>query len=95
MSDGIGTCVSRDETETVMSAGQNLPSEGRALVPVAPQPSAAAPHATTGHASAFLAHLIATANRLPQARERRCAEPAEVIAAYRDAIARTHPAGDQ
>jgi hypothetical protein len=35
----------------------------------------------------FLAHLIATAEQLPQTRERRRAEPAEAIAAYRTASA--------
>ena len=33
--------------------------------------------------AAFLAHLIAVKEQLPQTRERRRAEPAEAIAAYR------------
>jgi hypothetical protein len=33
--------------------------------------------------AAFLAHLIATKDQLPQTRERRRAEPADAIAAYR------------
>ena len=35
--------------------------------------------------SAFLAHLIATKTQAPQTREKRRAEPAEVLAAYRAA----------
>jgi hypothetical protein len=37
----------------------------------------------------FLAQLIATKDQLPQTRERRRAEPAEAIAAYRATAART------
>ncbi|MEI9804585.1 MAG: hypothetical protein WDN48_09130 [Pseudolabrys sp.] len=37
----------------------------------------------------FLAHLIATKDRLPQTRERRRADPAEAIAAYTAAGALT------
>lgn len=39
--------------------------------------------------SAFLAHLIATKDQLPQTRARRRAEPCEVIAAYRAAAVMT------
>ncbi len=74
-----------------MSAGQNLPSASRALVPVGPSPGPAPSHAQTRRVAAFTAHLIATARHAPQTRERRCAEPAEAIAAYRDALAKTHP----
>ncbi len=70
-----------------MPAGQNLPSEGRALVPVESSPNHAPGHPPT-RVAAFLAHLIATARQLPQTRERRCAEPAEAIAAYQAAIAK-------
>jgi hypothetical protein len=40
--------------------------------------------------AAFLAHLIATKEKVPQTRERRRAEPSEAIAAYRTAIALVH-----
>lgn len=54
---------------------------GRALVVLAP---AAAPEPSTIYRqAAFLAHLIAVKDHLPQTRERRRAEPAEAIAAYR------------
>ena len=95
MFDGDGTRMSRDDTEAVMLAGQNLPSESRALVPVAAAPHSATCHPPTRRVAAFLAHLIATARQEPQTRQRRCAEPAEAIAAYRDAIAKTHPNGVQ
>jgi hypothetical protein len=55
---------------------------GRALVALAP----AAPHREPSphHRQApFLAQLIATKQQLPQTRERRRAEPAEAVAAYR------------
>ena len=77
-----------------MRAGQNLPSESRALVPVTAS-SSKPHHLPTRRVAAFLAHLIATARQLPQTRERRCAEPAEAIAAYRDAIAKIHLHGVQ
>jgi hypothetical protein len=56
-------------------------ASGRALIPL--QPAAARDgelHARPQ--AAFLAHLIATDNKLPQTRERRRAEPADAIAAY-------------
>ena len=55
--------------------------ESRALVALMP---AAAPHkpSESHRQAAFLAHLIATKDQLPQTRERRRAEPAEAIAAY-------------
>ncbi|MBN8964137.1 MAG: hypothetical protein J0H89_01900, partial [Rhizobiales bacterium] len=43
------------------------------------------------HSAPFLAQLIATGYGLPQTRERRRAEPAEVIAAYRAAMAQLAP----
>jgi hypothetical protein len=55
-----------------------------ALVPAAPdirEPQAAAAHTRAG--ADFIAHLIATAKRMPQTRERRRAEPADAAAAYR------------
>jgi hypothetical protein len=41
-------------------------------------------------AANFLTQLLAASLHLPQARERRRAEPVEVIAAYQAAIARLH-----
>jgi hypothetical protein len=45
-------------------------------------------HRTTPRLATFLAHLIACNGQLPQMRERRRAEPAEVIAAYAAVSAR-------
>ena len=56
--------------------------ESRALVALAPAVAASAP-ATSHRQAAFLAHLIAAKDQLPQTRERRRAEPVEAITAYR------------
>jgi hypothetical protein len=56
-------------------------AESRALVVLEP---AAAQESTVNYRQApFLAHLIATKDQLPQTRQRRRAEPADAIAAYR------------
>ena len=55
---------------------------GRALTIVGTPVSREAPALTRGDA-AFLAHLIATKEQLPQTRVKRRAEPAEALAAYR------------
>ena len=87
------TSVSAINGSTVVAAG-NTPrpgtstprekvSGGRALIPVTPiAPSETPIRARTRADAAFLAHLIATDQKAPQTRERRRAEPAEVIAAY-------------
>jgi hypothetical protein len=56
-------------------------STSRALIPLQPIAPGDTPLRTGGRA-AYLAHLIATKDKLPQTRERRRAEPAEVIAVY-------------
>lgn len=72
-------------------------SECRALVTLAPagkaEPSSAPapssmPSGTRRTDAAYLAHLIATAERLPQTRARCRAEPAAAAALYRDMTAR-------
>lgn len=67
----------------------SLPQSGdeasRALVILEPAPRQ---EPQSGHRQVqFLAQLIANRDQLPQTRERRRAEPAEVIAAYRAADA--------
>jgi hypothetical protein len=59
----------------------NLPASSRALVLLAPAAKASAPVADHRQA-AFLAHLIATKDRLPQTRKRRRSEPGVALAAY-------------
>jgi hypothetical protein len=54
----------------------------RALVPIAPALARREPPARNAQA-AFLAHLIAMNDQVPQTRERRRAGPGEAIAAYR------------
>jgi hypothetical protein len=67
------------------SLAQSGDDAGRALVILEP---VARQEPQTGHREVqFLAQLIATRDQLPQTRERRRAEPAEVIAAYRAADA--------
>jgi len=65
-------------------------SDSRALVAFTPAVTPA-PAANYRQAE-FLAHLIAVKDQLPQTRERRRAEPGEVIAAYRavEAMTRRH-----
>ena len=70
-----------------MSEAIGLPSLSRELVCLAPA-SEPKPLCRTPRATAFLAHLLAAARQVPQARERRRADASEVIAAYRASIAR-------
>ena len=66
-------------------------SESRALVAVEPAAPHASPRTVTRHPAApFLAQLIATHLQVPQTRERRRAEPADAIAAYRSVARVTH-----
>ena len=62
-------------------------TDSRALVVVAPAAAYQTP--ANYRQAAFLAHLIAVKDQLPQTRERRRAEPGEAIAAYRAAVALT------
>ena len=48
----------------------------------------AQPHRPLQRVSTFITQLIATAGQLPQTRERRRADPDEVIAAYRATVER-------
>jgi len=57
--------------------------EGRALVALTPATAPSEP--CSYRQAAFLAHLIATKEQLPQTRERRRAGLSEAIAAYRTA----------
>jgi hypothetical protein len=83
-----GRDLSRRETEAAMLAADHLPSESRALVPVAPSTEPARAPRAIARDAAFLTHLIATARQVPQTRDRRRAEPGEVIAAYEAVVAR-------
>jgi len=76
-------------------ATTDSPSCSRALVPLARAAHGRAQHRPIQRAAAFLAHLIATAGQLPQARARRRADPVEAIAAYRAATARIQRLNNQ
>jgi hypothetical protein len=60
----------------------DLPQPGRALVVVGSGPGTAADPSGSRPSAAFLAQLIATAQRAPQTRRRRRAEPNEVSSIY-------------
>lgn len=65
-----------------MPAGNCSPSDDHVLVCLEPQIIAPNSHRFTRHDAAFLAHLIAMAEQVPQLRERCRAEPSEAAAAY-------------
>ena len=88
------TSVRAINSSTIVAAG-NAPrreastprepkvSASRALIALTPVAPSETPVRGRARADAgFLAHLIATDQKAPQTRERRRAEPAEVIAAY-------------
>jgi hypothetical protein len=75
--------------ERAMPAESDSPeTPSRALVTLVPKPHEAHPHRSVQRAALFLTQLIASASRVPQARERRRADPSEVIAAYRATVER-------
>jgi len=79
-----------------MPEARDLPSSCRALVLVGSPAyeerlrteSRPSLHRSPRGVASFLTQLIATAQKVPQARERRRADPAEAIAAYQAAIAK-------
>jgi hypothetical protein len=76
-----------------MPANADSPSSSRALIRLAHPPREMRGHRPIERTPNFLAHLLATRMQLPQARERRRAEPGEVIATYRDMITRLRALG--
>ena len=75
---------SRKRPGTPRAADRSAPeAPSRALVPLTPpQPAPEGRVVLPRPSAAFLAQLIAAQRKLPQARERRRAEPREAIAAY-------------
>jgi hypothetical protein len=73
-----------------MPSGTDSPSSSRALVRLVADAQESRPHRPVPGAASFVAQLIANVRNLPQARQRRRADPAEVIAAYRETVARIH-----
>ena len=77
---------------------EEVESSCDALVPVGPAVYQAARLAIARPDANFVAHLIATVERLPQTRELRRAAPADALAAYRsikESIRRTRPSTRQ
>lgn len=71
-----------------MLEGNDSPSECRELVVVEPEILPPLPPCRVRRNAAFLTHLIATKEQVPQLRERRRAEPEEADAVYRAAMKR-------
>jgi len=71
-----------------MLAGTDLPSSSRALVLVGSAAPETHPRRPIQRVASFVTQLIANASRVPQTREKRRAEPTEVIAAYRATVER-------
>ena len=71
-----------------MLAGADLPSSSRALVLVGSAAPETNPRRSVQRVASFVTQLIANASRVPQTREKRRAEPTEVIAAYRATVER-------
>jgi hypothetical protein len=83
----IVSAVDRTTRDTTASPRRPPRTESsRALIPLEPVGSSDTPLRTRPQAG-FLAHLIATREKLPQTRERRRAEPQDVIAADAAAVA--------
>jgi len=75
----------------------DLPSSSRALVPLIPlKPhSEALRRGPAQRIASFITHLIATSEKLPQTREKRRADPADVIAAYQATVSRLRQLNNQ
>lgn len=90
-------CPAMRQRQT-MTEGSDLPSsESRALTVIA-QPEPAndnRPHRQTRRVAAFLTQVIANARQVPQTCEKRRAEPNEVIAAYRETMAKIQKLNSQ
>jgi hypothetical protein len=94
---GIAMDVTKT-TKATIRAASHAPVENaiaapadpsRALVALTPATGLNGPLTTSYRQAAFLAHLIAVKDQVPQTRERRRAEPGEALAAYRAAGALT------
>jgi len=83
--------------ESAMPEVTGLPSSSRALVPLIPlKRESGTPHRGPTHRIAsFITHLIATSEKLPQTREKRRADPADVIAAYKATVSRLRQLNNQ
>jgi hypothetical protein len=87
-------CCPELKQERAMPATTDLPSSSRALVLVGPAPETRL-HRPVQRVASFVTQLIANASRVPQTREKRRAEPDEVIAAYRATVERLQKLNDK
>jgi hypothetical protein len=87
---GVRIGPARDASVPTTDTARSGAESSRALIPVeGPVPTREGPTAGQRPYAGFLAHLIATADQLPQTRERRRAEPEDAIAAYRSTVSGT------
>ena len=73
-----------------MPEASDSPSSSRALVPLirlSPEYDVSH-HSSVRRIASFVTQLIATSEKLPQTREKRRAEPVDVIAAYQATVSR-------
>jgi hypothetical protein len=101
------TPIAAISSATIVSAGHTPRNDapaprapkvasGRALIALQPVPSGAETPLRTHPDARFLAHLIATDQKVPQTRERRRADPQDATTAYAAANAGpAAPAGQQ
>jgi hypothetical protein len=83
-----GGCCPGLKQGRAMLEEADLPSASRALVLVGPAAAETHPRRPVQRVASFVTQLIANASRVPQTREKRRAEPTEVIAAYRATVER-------
>jgi hypothetical protein len=86
-------CPGAAQSDVRSGTPADLAEPGRALVLVGSAPGAAADPAGARPSAVFLAQLIATAQRAPQTRRRRRAEPNEVSTIYAAVSAPAAPMG--
>ena len=76
------SCAHPAQAGGLAAHAEILPPPGRALSVLEARPEASLAGLSSRPAAAFLAQLIATAQKAPQTRQRRRAEPAEARGAY-------------
>jgi len=79
---GVGQVPARSRPRAAADRTTSPATPSQALVPITPPRLQDGRPTTRVPCAAFLAHLIATAQRAPQTRVRRRAEPADACAAY-------------
>jgi hypothetical protein len=83
----VSACAFAAQAAAMPGAQSSRSEPGRALVAITACGQAATTSARSRPSAVFLAHLIAVAQKAPQTRQRRRAEPDEANAVYADACA--------